>query len=200
MGGLLQRRKRDNHSDTSVSETYRAGDQLVHTMAFASGSVMRIASSLDNLVFAHSISKTEQAAPVFVTSLPRGGTTAVLNALDSLRSVATHRYRDMPFITAPLLWDLFGSGSARQVAKRQRAHGDGIEIDLESPEAFDEVLWRLYWPGKYDRGSISLWGSDDIDPNKRIGCGGTSRRSSSSGGRMRRRRGRYTTYQRTTRT
>ena len=29
----------------------------------------------------------------------------------------------------------------------ERAHGDGMTIGYDSHEAFEEVLWRAFWPG-----------------------------------------------------
>ena len=135
------------------------GDQTLHALAFSSPAVQRALGRLDSRLFARRIAPTDMGAPIFVTSLARGGTTAVLNALASLPGTATHRYRDMPFLTAPLLWDRL-SGK-RQVTRAERAHGDGMEIDLDSAEAFDEVHWMLQWPEKYDKGTIPLWGADD---------------------------------------
>jgi hypothetical protein len=103
------------------------------------------------------------APPVFIVSLPRGGTTALLNALHRLPEVATHEYRDMPFVTAPLLWSRLGGNRSKRVEKRERAHGDGMEIDLDSPEAFDEVLWRAHWPQKYTAGRIQTFDEGDLE-------------------------------------
>jgi len=104
-----------------------------------------------------------RSPPVFIVSLPRGGTTALLNALHRLPGVATHEYRDMPFVTAPLLWSRLGGDRSKRVQKRERAHGDGMEIDLDSPEAFDEVLWRAHWPQKYAAGRIQTFDEGDLD-------------------------------------
>src|SRR5690606_23299899 len=97
---------------------------------------------------------------IFVTSIARAGTTALLNALADVPGVATHTYRDMPFVTAPTLWNRLAGGRMRRVERRERAHGDGLEIDLDSPEAFEEVVWRLFWPEKYGA-TIALWDGAD---------------------------------------
>ena len=100
-----------------------------------------------------------------MTSLARGGTTALLNALYDVPDIATHTYRDMPFVTAPLLWNRVTGGKQRAVERHQRAHGDGLEIDLDSPEAFEEVLWKIFWPRKYAKNSISLWDAAISNPS-----------------------------------
>jgi hypothetical protein len=142
---------------------YAEADQLMHRLAFANRRTVRAAARLDNRIFRRSIQRVPVAPPVFIVSLPRGGTTAILNALHRLPGVATHEYRDMPFVTAPLLWSRIGGGHSKRVQKRERAHGDGMEIGLDSPEAFDEVLWRAHWPQKYAAGRIGTFDEGDLD-------------------------------------
>jgi len=103
----------------------------------------------------------QSAPPVFITSLARGGTTALLNAFHDIPGIATHTYRDMPFLTAPSLWNRLAGGQKRAVARHQRAHGDGLEIDLNSPEDFEEVIWKMFWPEKFQTDAIALWQDGD---------------------------------------
>ena len=142
---------------------YAEADQLMHRLAFANRRMIRGVARLDNRIFRRSIRRVSVAPPVFIVSLPRGGTTALLNALHRLPGVATHEYRDMPFVTAPLLWSRLGGDRSKRVEKRERAHGDGLEIGLDSPEAFDEVLWRAHWPQKYAAGRIETFDERDLD-------------------------------------
>ena len=154
--GVGRRRPAEEHA-------YAEADQLLHRLALANRRVVRAAARLDNRVFRRSVERAVGPPPVFIVSLPRGGTTALLNALHRLPEVATHEYRDMPFVTAPLLWSRLGGDRSNRVEKRERAHGDGMEIGLDSPEAFDEVLWRAYWPRKYAAGRIRTWDEGDLD-------------------------------------
>ena len=155
-------RRADASEDTEGGQ-YSSIDQFVHNLAFSGPAVLKLGARLeDRLVRQSSTSDAQQ--PVFVTSLARGGTTAVLNALHDAPEVATHMYRDMPFITAPVMWNKIAGGQHRGVRRRQRAHGDGMEIDLDSPEAFEEVLWKAFWPERYRGASIPLWDVGDTDP------------------------------------
>lgn len=142
---------------------YAEADQLMHRLAFANRRIVLALARLDNRIFRRSIRNVDLAPPVFIVSLPRGGTTALLNALHRLPGVATHEYRDMPFVTAPLLWSRLGGDRSKRVEKRERAHGDGMQIGLDSPEAFDEVLWRAHWPQKYGAGLIRTFDEGDLD-------------------------------------
>ena len=139
-------------------------DQLVHTLAFSSPWVMKSLSAIDDIAAHRALKSVPDLRPIFVTSLARGGTTALLNALHDIPGLAAHVYRDMPLITAPYIWSKL-SGH-RKVARQARAHGDGLEIDLDSPEAFDEVLWKLYWPEKYNASRIYMWKMVDNDRHK----------------------------------
>ncbi len=161
VGTMVVRRWRPADAEaTPETNAYSTADRLLHAMAFARPGVLRAASRLEDRVVRDAADEPT-APPIFVTSLARAGTTALLNALHDVPGIATHTYRDMPFLTAPSLWYRLAGGDRRQVARHERAHGDGLEIDLDSPEAFEEVVWRLFWPDKYGRSAIGLWGPDD---------------------------------------
>ena len=63
----------------------------------------------------------------------------------------------MPFILAPLLWERVSKGFRKPTGLKERAHGDGLVVGYDSPEAFEEVLWRTYWPQKFTPQGIELW-------------------------------------------
>ena len=75
---------------------------------------------------------------IFVTGLPRSGTTSILNFIYSTDQYASLTYRNMPFILAPNFSKLFGR---KNILKKERLHGDGIAFDINSPEALDEVFF-----------------------------------------------------------
>lgn len=143
-----------------TSNRYSMADRFFHAVAFSSPRVLKAASRIEDRVLATPAGEPS-APPIFVTSLARGGTTALLNALSDVPGVATHTYRDMPFLTAPILWNRLAGGRMRRVDRHERAHGDGLEIDLDSPEAFEEVIWKMFWPEKFRGSSIALWRVED---------------------------------------
>ena len=75
---------------------------------------------------------------VFITGLPRSGTTSLLNFLFSSNEYASLTYNDMPFILSPNFSKLFYK---KNISKKERLHGDGINFDNNSPEALDEVFF-----------------------------------------------------------
>ncbi|MGI9356146.1 MAG: sulfotransferase [Rhizobiaceae bacterium] len=100
-------------------------------------------------------------APVFISSLPRAGTTLFLELLSRLPGFASHRYRDMPFILAPILWRRMSERFRKSASLKERAHGDAMMVGYDSPEAFEEVVWRFYWSEKYLPDRICLWDATD---------------------------------------
>jgi len=163
--GLRRRAKRKAKKKGSVPnasvDDYSEVDRFLHNIAFSGPKLQRGVSCLENLIMGKP--RVDHGPPIFITSLARGGTTAMLNGLTLLPGIATHTYRDMPFLTAPLLWDRLAGGSKRSVERRDRAHNDGLTIDLDSAEAFEEVIWKMFWPEKYGSDGIALWTEADHD-------------------------------------
>ncbi len=80
---------------------------------------------------------------VFVAGVARSGTTILLNAIHESNEFASLSYADMPFILAPNLWSRI-SNSNKHLEPKERAHGDGIKVSSDSPEAFEEVFWKTF--------------------------------------------------------
>lgn len=80
--------------------------------------------------------------PVFIAGLARAGTTILTRLLHEHHGFASLTYRDLPFPLAPNSWGAVSARLQRHVERAQRGHGDGIEHDLDSAEAIEEVFWR----------------------------------------------------------
>ena len=142
---------------------YSGLDRFLHKLAFSGSLVQKVVGDLDDSMFAKSGASDSVDRPIFVTSLPRAGTTILLTALASLPQLASHTYRDMPFVMAPVLWSKLSGRFQKGSAMKERAHGDGIEVGFDSPEAFEEILWRAFWPDKFSDTGIALWTEADRD-------------------------------------
>ena len=152
-GWLLARRR----PAETATQAYSTGEQFVHALAFAGvGLQVRLARFEDRL-FRRALADIPAQEPVFITGLPRSGTTILLSALSADPSLASHTYRDMPFLASPLLWHKLSRPFTRDVEVHERAHGDGIEIGLDSPEALEEVIWIHFWKERYGGDRIELW-------------------------------------------
>lgn len=84
--------------------------------------------------------------PVFITGLARSGTTLLLELLALVDGVATHRYRDFPFLMTPYLWNRYLDLFAGVQTPVERPHRDRVRITRESPEAMEEPLWQAFFP------------------------------------------------------
>ena len=149
-------------SKMAFQMNYSVLDRMLHHLAFSTPSIQLTAADIEKSVFG-SVYKTVVAEkPIFITSLPRAGTTLMLEVLHRFPSLATHTYRDMPFVMAPILWSRLSSTFRKRDELRERAHGDGMQFGYDSPEAFEEILWRAFWPEKYTDTGIALWSADDV--------------------------------------
>ena len=133
------------YTDEMVSaNNYNFVDRILHRFAFCSPLVQKALSQLENDLFKRELESVRMGREVFVTGLPRAGTTLVLELLYGTAEFGTYTYRTMPFVLAPLLWAK-ASGSFQQAGElKERAHGDNVKISFDSPEAFEEVVWLAY--------------------------------------------------------
>ncbi|MDN3554789.1 sulfotransferase [Halomonas maura] len=142
---------------------YSALDKALHNYAFSSPGLQLTLSSIEDRVWRNRIAATQTGRPLFITSLPRAGTTILLELLARQEEFASTTYRNMPFTMSPLLWGRFSSMFRKAGEKAERAHGDGIAVDFDSPEAFEEMIWMAFWRERYEKGCIRLWEATDRD-------------------------------------
>ncbi|MEM9169789.1 MAG: sulfotransferase [Pseudomonadota bacterium] len=86
---------------------------------------------------------------VFVSGLARSGTTVLMRALYETGEFASLTYRDMPFVLAPGIWAKLTARGAVKGERTERAHGDGLDVDFDSPEALEEPFWRIFCGDDY---------------------------------------------------
>lgn len=146
----------------STPPPYSTVERMLHRVAFSALSVQLSAADAERAMYGAQFASIPIERPIFVTSLPRAGTTLLLERLAALAPVASHTYRDMPFVLAPVLWQRLSGSFRVGHAKAERAHGDGMQVDVDSPEAFEEVAWRAFFPEKYSPTRIALWSRDDL--------------------------------------
>lgn len=127
---------------------YSALDRALHRLALGSPAVAEIAFGLDRIVSRAGLGDPE-ARHVFVCGLARSGTTALTRRLYASGAFASLTYRDMPFALAPNLWRALSRGRRKDLAPAERAHGDRIAVDADSPESLDEPFWRVFCGADY---------------------------------------------------
>ncbi|HEX5050316.1 MAG TPA: sulfotransferase [Planctomycetota bacterium] len=142
---------------TEPTDSYGLLDRMLHRLAFATTWAQRGTADIEERLFRRELQRIDPGPPVLITALPRAGTTILLELLAGMSTFASHTYRDMPFVLSPMLWRGLSQRFRKQRAPRERAHGDGIQITLDSPEAFEEVVWRTFWPQHYETDRIRPW-------------------------------------------
>lgn len=104
--------------------------------------------------------------PVYIAGLPRSGSTTLLECLATSELFACHRYADFPMTFTPYwrnrLADLLGLSGGEM---RERAHRDGIQVNADSPEAIEEVLWMAGFPGLHTLGTDALMSASMHNPH-----------------------------------
>ncbi len=143
---------------------YSSMERILHNLAFNTYPAQVALADIEDQLFSKKLNGCNIAKPVFVTALPRAGTTFILECCAGLPEFASHCYRDMPFVLIPCLWNRFSSAFRKSGELQERAHGDGIMINFDSPEAFEEVLWRTFWRRHYLKDRIIPW-NDEADPD-----------------------------------
>ena len=104
--------------------------------------------------------------PVFISGLARSGTTVLLVMLEEHPETVTHRYRDFPFLEAPLWWNRFYDRASRPGSKpMERFHRDRILVTPESPEALEEIIWMSFFPWLHDPGRANTVDRGTSDPD-----------------------------------
>jgi hypothetical protein len=87
--------------------------------------------------------------PVYVTGLARSGSTLLHEIIAAHPGVATHRVKDYPMVYTPYWWRR-ATAAQRPTAPRERPHRDRILINLDSPDALEEMVWMAFFPRCHD--------------------------------------------------
>jgi hypothetical protein len=122
-------------------------DYWLARLAHAGADLFESVGNVESSILRRRLDATPLEAPIFVCGLARSGTTILLQELSQMPNVATHRYRDFPFLMTPWIWSRlvdWGQDSAEPPAT-ERPHQDRIRISAESPEAFEEPLWQFFF-------------------------------------------------------
>ena len=125
---------------------YNYLDKILHNLVFKYKLINLSLFEIEKLFFNKNLD-IENNMHVFITGLPRSGTTTILNLIFSSNQFASLRYRNMPFIMSPNITKLINK---KKILSKERAHKDGINFDLNSPEAFDELFFLIFDKKKID--------------------------------------------------
>ena len=132
--------------------SYTLASKALHHLALDNLIVKKVGFDIDCMLSRLWQVPVKTHKPVFIAGLARAGTTLLLEALYATGLFTTLTYRDMPFVTSPLIWGMLTSINRRKSDKQERAHGDGVFINFDSPEAFEEVFWMTFAEDDFVKG------------------------------------------------
>ncbi len=132
---------------------YGVGSRLLHRIVLSYPFVCETIFDIERLLHGSSTPDISTDRHVFVTGLARSGTTIFMRRLYESGHFHSLTYRDMPFILAPNSWRSCANLAKRKNKMQERVHGDGLQIDYDSPEALEEVFWRIFCGKEYIRKS-----------------------------------------------
>jgi len=118
---------------------YGLGARLLHYFALNFRSIAEMSFMTDQMLHKSDPELAKERKHVFISGLARAGTTALMRLFYETGEFCSLTYRDMPFPLAPFLWKGVIGYSAKDGSLSERAHGDGILVDFDSPEALEEV-------------------------------------------------------------
>tara|TARA_X000000950_G_scaffold114367_1_gene143808 strand:- start:319 stop:1266 length:948 start_codon:yes stop_codon:yes gene_type:complete len=123
-------------------KNYNIIQKSLHKLILGNTFIQKSLYDLEKIIFSKKINDIKYNHHVFITSLPRSGTTILLNYIFSSKQFSSLTYRQMPFIMSPNLFSKISLFSSNK--KKERAHSDGILYNLDSPEAFDEIFFSIF--------------------------------------------------------
>ena len=160
---FLYLRPKSKASGSSATDSYSQLDRTLHQVAFSTYPAQATLANFEDRLYARQLDNCSNQQPVFITALPRAGTTLLLECCASSPEFAAHCYRDLPFVMVPCFWHRFSQIFQRQIESTERAHGDGMQISPDSHEALEEVVWQTFWQQHYHRDRLIPW---DYEENR----------------------------------
>ena len=87
--------------------------------------------------------------PIFITGMPRSGTTLLTHILHDTKKYGSFLYKDYPFPELPLFWNKFNDLYYKSAEDQKRIHNDDLLVNKNSPENLDEFIWKRLFQNHY---------------------------------------------------
>ena len=97
-------------------------------------------SQIESYIFNYN--KKEIKKPVFISGMARSGTTFTTHLLFACKEFASLQYKDLPFYKIIIFWSFFSKIYYGFEKFNKRIHGDELKISFNSPDAFEELVWK----------------------------------------------------------
>lgn len=119
-------------------------DRLLHRLALQVAPISEMSFEIDQWRSGESHQQSSAGKHVFVSGLARAGTTILMRRIYASGTLSSLTYRNMPFVLAPNIWRPTATIKGAAGELKERAHGDRILVNADSPESLDEVFWRVF--------------------------------------------------------
>lgn len=123
--------------------------KVLHHLALGQRFIAEASFDIEQATLKPDAGAIYEANHVFVAGLARAGTTLLMRRFYASGAFRSLTYRDMPFVLMPNIWSKLSGASRRTSVRKERAHGDGLMVDYDSPEALEEVFWRVFAREEY---------------------------------------------------
>jgi len=127
---------------------YSLIQKYLHHFILGNNFVKKSLFDIEKMIFLEKDNEHKLQKHIFITGLPRSGTTILLEFIYKTQDFASLTYSDMPFIMAVNLYGKIFRN--KNIPLTERIHQNGIKFDLKSPEAFDEVFFKTYKKNSYE--------------------------------------------------
>jgi hypothetical protein len=154
----------ERHSESDFAQFPTFYYQLFRAKQLLEPAWMRL-GALESRLLERQLRNQRVEHPVYITGMPRTGTTITLELLSQHRDVATHRYRDMAQPYLPFAWNwLFDRLPLPVETPQERVCQDGIFVTRDSPEAVEETIWMRFFPDLHDEARPAVLGAATSNP------------------------------------
>jgi hypothetical protein len=132
-------------------------EKILYWLILGNENVAITSFKIEKSLFKNTSSESRNSSHVFIAGLARSGTTILMRSIYSSSQFCSLTYRDMPFILAPNIWMKLSTPFANKMNAIERIHKDGILETYDSPEALEEVFWRIINGNNYiNKNSLTL--------------------------------------------
>lgn len=130
-----------------ANSDYNIASKTLHKFALQSTAIAEISFDIENTLIKKEANKFPNNH-VYISGLARSGTTILMKSLFETGQFVSLNYADMPFLLMPNIWKRINKGK-RSSETKERAHGDNIQVGYDSPEALEELFWKVFTGEKY---------------------------------------------------
>lgn len=122
---------------------YSNWSKLLHHLILDNYNIQKALFKLEK----RKVKNTKSQPYLIVTGLARSGTTAFTETLYNKGQFRSLGYQNMPFLLSVNLWKKFYNPKSEK--QQERAHQDGLQINLNSIEALEEHFYKVHLNDDY---------------------------------------------------